>query len=453
MKNKYILILITLIGFSNILLYSNVYFRVNLSDFSKNRVNSEFSPSLSSSSSLSLKWNITWGGIESDTGRRIAVDAGGNIYVAGYTSSYGEGLSDVCLIKYNSSSILQWNKTWGGPLNDFGHDLTIDNEGNIYVTGYTHGFGVDNEDLCLIKFDSNGDIIWNETYGGSGIDKTNGVAVDSESNVYIVGQTNSFGSNYDIWLLKYNKTGHLQWNETWDGGASDYGEDIIIHSDSNILVTGYTYFGSYSEVCLINYDTTGTQLWNTTWGVINHQKGRGLAMDDSENIYITGEKYGSGYWDIFLAKFDSSGGHLWNITWGGDNEDNAADIIIDGKNYIWIAGSTKSFGAEANDVFLAQYDSTGNRLWNTTWGGSGNEMSRCLIGDSSNNIYLGGYTDSFGAGNADIFILKYLAEKPAKSAVIPFGNTYIIFLIIGSLLIIIKLIRKRQYKIKKHTHF
>lgn len=453
MRKKHIIILIILIGFSSILLYSNFYFRVNLSDIGKS---GEKSPSLSSSYSLSPKWNITWGGTDGDTGRGIAVDSDGNIYVAGYTSSYGEGLDDVCLVKYNSSGFLQWNTTWGSPLNlglndEFGYDLSIDSEGNIYVTGYTLVLG--EEDFCLIKFDSNGDIIWNETYGGSGVDRTYGITVDSESNVYMVGRTNSFGSNSDIWLLKYNNTGHFQWNVTWDSGVSDYGDDIIIHSDSSIFITGHSYFGAYSEVCLISYDTNGTQLWNTTWGVINHQKGRALAMDDDGNIYITGETYGPGYWDVFLVKFDSSGNHLWNITWGGDEDDNAADIRIDEENKIWIAGSTRSFGPKAdNDVLLIQFDSTGNRLWNTTWGGSNNEASSCLIADSSNNMYISGYTTSFGAGYGDMFILKY-STKPRKSNEIPLGNTYFFFIILGTLLLIIKLIGKKQYKIKTHRHF
>jgi hypothetical protein len=449
MKNRYSLILITIIGFSSILLYSNYYFRVNLSDISKNGGNSQFNPSLSSSCSLSLEWSITWGGTDSDTGRGIAIDADDNIYVAGYTSSYGEGLDDVCLVKYDSSGLFQWSKTWGsaanlGLNNEFGHDLTIDSEGNIYVTGYTEILG--EEDFCLIKFDSSGDIIWNETYGGVGDDRTYGIAVDSESNVYMVGQTNSFGSNNDIWLIKYNKTGHFQWNVTWDSGVSDYGDDIIIHSDSSIFITGHSYFGAYSEVCLISYDTNGNQLWNTTWGGIDYQKGRALAMDDNENIYITGSTDG----DIFLVKFDSSGNHLWNITWGGDEDDNAADIRIDEKNNIWIAGSTRSFGPPF-DVFLIQFDSTGNNLCNTTWGGSNNDGASCLIADSSNNTYISGYTASFGAGGGDLLILKYTA-KSSKSTVIPFGNTYIYFIIIGNLLIMIQLIRKRQYRIREKSN-
>ncbi|GAI21421.1 unnamed protein product, partial [marine sediment metagenome] len=120
----------------------------------------------------------TWGGSDYDNGHKIALDSSGNIYITGATASYGAGSFDVVLLKYNSSGNLQWSKIWGGPNNDTGDGIALDNLGNIYITGAT-SYETNLDDVFLLKYDSSGNLLWNKTWGGYNYFAGGGIALDS----------------------------------------------------------------------------------------------------------------------------------------------------------------------------------------------------------------------------------------------------------------------------------
>lgn len=451
MKKKYIIILILGIFLSNILLYTNLY-NINRENIKPRKDIPIYLNS--NSNSLTLEWNITWGTDQKDIGRRIANDSIGNIYLVGYTNSYSEGLDDVCLLKYDKYGNYTWNATWGGSNYDLGHDLAVDKNSDIYVTGYTDSFTVGGDDLCLVRFNENGGIIKNISYGGIATDRGEAIEVDLSSNIYIAGTTNSFGAaSNNIWVLEYNQTLDLQWNITWGLIGQNRGYDIKLDSNSNIYVLGTTNMLGSSDVCLIKFDNLGNELWNITWGSSDTEYQPSFDIDSSGNIYITGDVYGSGYWDAFLAKFDSTGVYLWNITWGGNKDDNSLDIIVDQEGDIWITGGTRSFNHGFLDVFLAKFDSSGNLLTNTTMGGFDNEAGKGITLDSSNNIIIGGYTESYGAGSDDFLLLKYKEKAPiSEPGVISFGNIYLIYLascLASIIYITIKKKLKKKEKVSK----
>ena len=426
MNKKYVFVLIFGIFLGNLLIYENLSSRRGMREVISNNPSV---PLLSSiSDSLELEWNVTRGGVNGDYCRALANDSDGNIFVVGFTNSYGEGGSDVWLIKYDKDGNFEWNITWGGADSDLGYDIAIDKNSYIYVAGYTDGFGAIQDDLCLIKFNASGKQEWNITYGGSGSEIANGISIDSSSNVYIVGTTSSFGAgSSDIWVLKYNKTGDLQWNVTWGYGSTDSGNDVILASDSEVYVVGITRLPSASDndIILIKYDSDGNQLWNVTWGGSDNEYGPYIAKDRFNNIYATGDVYSTEYRDVFLVKFDASGNQMWNNTWGGSSPDSAYGITVGNKDNIWLTGGTLSYGASKNDVFLLKYNPSGNILWNCTWGNNESEIGRGIITDFSNNIIIGGWTASYGAGNSDIFLAKYEDEfSPIINILTPLENEF-----------------------------
>jgi len=155
-------------------------------------------------------WNITWGGNVHDYGSAIGSDSLNNIYVAGSTQSFGEGSSDVCLLKFDISGNLLWNITWGGINSEIALDIAFDSSNNIYLTGRT------SSDVFLVKFDNFGIYQWNVTWGGDDVETGEGIVIDSFDNIYIAGQTDSFNlGNYDVFLLKFDNLGILKWNYTY----------------------------------------------------------------------------------------------------------------------------------------------------------------------------------------------------------------------------------------------
>ncbi len=214
-------------------------------------------PASSTNSEGDQLWNITWGGSGGDYGQNVLVGSSGNVYVSGHTDSYGKGGNDTILVKYDSSGIQLWNVTWGGVDNDYGIDVVVNSSGNVYVTGYTQSFGAGNSDMLLVKYDSSGTQLWNTTWGGVDYDYGNDVMVDFSGNIYITGQTNNSGAGlWDIILVKYNSSGIQLWNTTWGGVADDSGYGVEVDSLDNVYVTGQTNnFGAgSSDLCLVKLE-------------------------------------------------------------------------------------------------------------------------------------------------------------------------------------------------------
>ena len=350
-------------------------------------------------------WNTTWGGTGYDLGYGVAVASDG-IYIAGFTRSFGAGGEDIILVKYDSDGHQLWNTTWGGASTDMGYGVAVASDG-IYVTGHTRSYGAGGADALLIKYDSDGHQLWNTTWGGASNDYGNAVAVAGDV-VYITGYTESYGAgNQDALLITYDSDGNQLWNTTWGGPNYDYGDDVAVTSDG-VYVTGFTesYGAGGADAFLVKYDSDGHQLWNTTWGGTSYEGGKGVAVA-SDGIYVAGftRSFGAADADTLLIKYDSDGNQLWNTTWGGVGDEPGFGVAVTSDG-IYVAGGTDSYGAGGVDVLLIKFDSDGNQLWNTTWGGTGNDYSFSLA-VASDGIYVTGGTDTFGIGETDVLLVKY----------------------------------------------
>jgi hypothetical protein len=263
-------------------------------------------------SSGNFKWAGTWGAADYDYGYGVAADGSGNAYVTGYFSDTvdfdpGNGVDnhtsiasiDIFLSKFDSSGNYQWARTWGGNGGDSGLGLAVDGSGNAYATGlfqgtvdFDPGGGVDNHtdngswDAFLSKFDSSGNFTWARTWGGSGDDRSFGVALDGSGEVYTTGV---FSDTVDF----------------------DPGSGVDSHTSN----------GSW-DIFLSKLDSSGNFLWARNWGEFNGEQGSGVAADGSGNAYVTGffqgtvdfdpgtgvdDHQSNGAYDVFLSKFDSNG--------------------------------------------------------------------------------------------------------------------------------------------------
>jgi len=149
MKNRqtFLTVLILILHFYIIVQGLNTF-----SNEQDDKDNKDFIPLLSASNSGEQQWNRTWGGSQNDFGFGVAVDSSNNVYLAGRTYSFGEGLYDMALVKYDSSGVQQWNHTWGGSNWDEGRGVAVDSSNNVYLAGVTPTFGAGSADMVLVKF-------------------------------------------------------------------------------------------------------------------------------------------------------------------------------------------------------------------------------------------------------------------------------------------------------------
>ncbi len=230
-----------------------------------------------------------------DNATALAVDRAGNVYVTGTSYGGAETDDDYVTIKYdsdNSDNAPVWVRRYDGKSNgpDNATALAVDRAGNVYVTGSSCGEDND-EDYLTIKYDNEGNKLWDERYNGpgNGNDKATALAVDKAGNVYVTGvSADDIGANETSYMtIKYNRKGKRRWVRRYNGSHSD--EDgataLALDKAGNVYVTG----SSDGDYATIKYDSTGKRRW------VARYKGGGakaLAVDKAGNVYVTGESHG-----------------------------------------------------------------------------------------------------------------------------------------------------------------
>ncbi len=403
-------------------------------------------------SAQNFDWAKKMGGAGVEYSHGIAIDNGGNTYIGGtFTSTIadfnpggsggvlnnntaGNFMNDVFLAKYDVAGNFLWAKNTGGKGFDQGYNITVDGNGDIYITGafnsdtaYFNRGGSggilprigSGSNGFLAKYDGSGNFLWAKNMGGNGSCLGMGLTTDNNGNVYLTGYLSdgpidfnpggSGGSlpsrgSFDAFLAKYDGSGSFLWVKGMGAGGNDQGWSVAVDGNGNAYVTGF-----FSE--------------------------QGAFFDFYNNI---GALTSAGRSDVFLAKYDPAGNFLWSKGMGGKDDDKGYGIAADSSGNIYATGTFSSdttyfnpggsggilTRAGSEDVFLAKYDVSGNYLWAKSMGGTGSDHGNGIAVDTRGNVYVTGSFDSDTAhfnpggsggklatvGNRDIFLAKYNTE-------------------------------------------
>jgi hypothetical protein len=412
------------------------------------------------SSGNTYQWTNTIGSTGTDQAVGIIVDNSGNVYVTGaFTGTVdfnpgtgtdnktSSGGTDIFLTKYNSEGSYIWTITTGGTLDDRGSDLALDRFGNIYAVGYFEGTvdfnpgsGTDNrvsnglQDVYVAKYDINGNYQWANTFGGTGDERGDGIAVDSLGNIYATGgfqNTVDFNpgsaidnkvsaGSYDIYTTKYSQSGDYKWTNIAGAANSDRALDITVDPLGNVYTAGE--FQS-----TVDFDPSGG----------------------------TDSRVSAGGSDGFLTSYSESGGYRWTNLVSSSSNNRVNGVATDSLSNVYIAGSfggTVDFDPGAGtdnetasgfntNSFTSKYTSDGNYFWTNSVGGTAGVSGTKLVIDENNYAYATGTfsgttdfdhtsgTDSrANSGGTDIFTTKYGPDSYLGSdigtSVDPFANVY-----------------------------
>jgi predicted secreted protein len=384
-------------------------------------------------------WDKTYGGAESDTAAGETVQASdGGYAILGDTSSLGAGGSDFWLIKTDADGNMQWNKTYGGTGTEKSGDMCLTSDGGYAMSGYTTSIGAGGQDFWLVKTDAAGNMLWNMTYGGTGNEYAYHVEQTLDGGYALLGQTSSLGAGgNDFWLVKTDASGNMQWNQTYGGPGNDIGIHVLQTVEGGYALAGSTSsFGAGSnDAWLIKTDAAGNMQWNKTYGGTGMEFGQCLepTSDGGYAIACITTSFGAGSLDSWLIKLDSSGNIEWNMTYGGPESDAPTHFIQTEDEGYAIVGFT-TVGSDQN-ASLIKTDAFGNMEWNQTYGGTGTEIAYALLKTNDGYYLLTINTNSFGAGNNDIWLVS----------VVPEGLTIGVMLLLSTVAAIvgIRILRKR----------
>ena len=204
-------------------------------------------------------WTKTYGGSGGDFLRDVHQTSDSGYILVAETLSFGVGQHDIYLVKTDERGNILWSKTYGGGSSDYGYSVTQTTDGGYIIAGYTKSFGAGMSDVLLVKIDGSGDISWAKTYGGSSSDYGYSVLQTSDGGYIVAGYTESYGLAGDVYLVKTDSNGNHQWSRTFGGAGKDLSWSVQQSADGGFIITGYTTsFGSGNQdVYLIKTDELG----------------------------------------------------------------------------------------------------------------------------------------------------------------------------------------------------
>lgn len=405
-------------------------------------------------------WSTYLGGSKWDGAFGVAVDSQGFVYITGDTESSGwlsggydktrGGNSDGFVMKFTSTGEHVWSTYIGGSGWDEAYTVAVDNDGNVYVTGYTESAGWvsggydttfnGESDGFVVKLSSTGQHLWSTYLGGNDDDYGGSLTIDDAGNVYVTGTTESAGwvsGGYDVthggdedaFVVKLSSSGQHIWSTYLGGIEDETGYSIALDSQGNILVTGQTEsagwvsggyddtLGGEEDAYVVKLNSDGQHLWSTYVGGNLDDEGFAIRVDQDNNVFLAGvtessgwvsggfdTSYNGGEADIFVLKLTSSGEHLWSTYLGGSMYEDAQAMALDSDGNIFIVGYTQStgwtqggydttFNGDA-DAFVAMLDTQGEHVWSTYMGGTNFDYATAVAIDPSNNLYVVGVTSS-----------------------------------------------------------
>jgi len=358
-----------------------------------------------------VRFTKTYGGTDYDFAYSVQQTPDGGYILAGLTRSFGAGFYDAFLVKTDASGNVQWAKTYGGTDDDFASSIRQTSDGGYIVAGYTNSFGAGSDDIFLIKTDASGNIIWAKTFGGTSYDFASSIRQTSDGGYIVAGYTASFGAgSYDIFLIKTDANGNVQWAKTYGGTDDDFAYSVQQTSDGGYILAGETNsFGAgFYDIFLIKTDANGNIIWAKTYGGTGDDVAYSVQQTSDGGYIVAGYTYsfGAGSIDAFLVKTDANGNIIWAKTFGGTSYDLAYSVQQTSDGGYIVAGYTYSFGAGYYDIFLIKTDANGNAIWAKTYGGTDYDWASSVQQTSDGGYIVTGYTASFGAGWSDAFLVK-----------------------------------------------
>jgi hypothetical protein len=352
-----------------------------------------------------------FGGPGNESAYAIAETPGGNVVAAGYTDSYGAGSTDAYVIRLYPDWQLDWEKTFGMSSYDGARALLTTSDGGYAVAGYTYSFVTRSSDVLLAKTDASGSPAWQKSYGGPSAQGGHAVARAPDEGYLVAGYAAAVGTGVnDVYAIKIDSAGNSIWNKTYGGTEVDEGHAVCPASGGGYIIIGDTYsFGAgSSDVYMLKIDEDGGLQWQKTFGGSADERGSAVAPTRGGGYIIAGRTFstGAGLFDMYLVKTDAAGNLTWQKTYGGSSSDEACAVVQTADGGYAVAGFTDSYGAGNFDVYLVKTDASGNKLWQKTYGGAQDDGANCLQVRSDGGFILAGWTSSSGHGGDDVYLLR-----------------------------------------------
>ena len=360
-----------------------------------------------------LIWAQIYGGTGYDEGRAIALTDDGGFIITGETESFGAYREDIILVKTDANGDTIWVRTYGTEGDDCGQEVIQTNDGGFLIGGAVDITAYELEmDFLVMKVDENGDSLWSYTYDGGEIDCAYGLVELEDGSLIAAGvEDGSFtGGSGDVLMVKFDSQGNFIWQRTYDNHERDCAYDVALTEDGHLILGGSTVEDPYApggHIMLMKTDLEGNLIWLQDFGF-----GVSFTVEETNDggYVVSGytNNYGPGSEDLFLLKTDLDGDLQWIKMWGScyANIGRGALELVDGGFIIYGSDFVPS-PINAHYGYLVRTDDSGNTIGTYTYeNGSYNYFYDATRTDA-NNVVLTGMTSAPGGGYPDINLVEF----------------------------------------------
>ncbi|MDR2354344.1 MAG: T9SS C-terminal target domain-containing protein [Deltaproteobacteria bacterium] len=406
-----------------------------------------------------IEWQRSFGGSRYDDTTAIQRTSDGNYIMVGLSQSKdgdltsNQGMDDLWVVKFNQSGKILWQKSTGGFKVEYPKSVIETSDRGFLLAGTKHAYGSFgpgfNLDYWIIRLDIKGNILWEKTFGGTRIDSASAARETYDGGFIVVGDSWSsdgdvkvnYGRN-DIWVIKLDQLGNLQWEKSLGGSNDDFPNSIIITPDQGYLISG-TSESNDGDVkgnlggrgaWLIKLSEQGNIQWAKTYGGTRGDYSNDMQPTSDGGYIFVGHSYSSdgdvtknqGDSDVWIVKLDSQGKITWQKTYGGNDSDLAYSVQETMNGGYIVAGKSKSKDGDVTgnhgnyDYWLVRVDSQGNLEWQKSFGGSEfDEVKTILMAFDGGFIVIGSSNSKNGDvkgnhGEEDIWVIKLRPQANEK---------------------------------------
>ena len=356
-----------------------------------------------------ITFQRTYDGLLDESGESVQQTTDGGYIICGSTTNIVVE-SYVYVIKTNSQGDTMWTKTFGSGGGDYSYSAQQTSDAGYIIAGVTESLGAGGWDMRLIKTDSRGDTLWTKTYGGTSADFGLSAQQTTDGGYVVAGYTGSFGSgSFDFYLVKTSASGDTLWTKTYGDTSDDRGRSVQQTADGGYIVGGYTksFDTASRDVYLVKTDAQGDTEWTRTYGGTEPDEAGSVRQTADSGFIVVGTTYSwARVWDIYLVKTNPRGDTQWTKTYGGADTDWGYSVQQTADSGFIITGYTHSFGAGGADVYLIKTNASGDTLWTRTFGDTGSDIGYSVQQTMDGGYVVVGRTYRVGAANFDVYLIK-----------------------------------------------
>jgi hypothetical protein len=376
-----------------------------------------------------ITWDKTFGGSSDDMGFSIIQTENGGYAIAGYAifpriekkSDWRSKLGyiilekskrqDFWIIKLDKNGNMEWDEIFGEEMTDVARSIIQTKDAGYAVAGSIWTKYARKQDFWLIKLGENGNKEWEATFNKDKDDIAYSIIQTKDGGYTIAGGTGRRNwGEVNCWVIKLDAKGNVEWDNDFGGIGWDEINSIIQIKDGGFIAAGSTWSkgAGRGDVCVAKIDKRGYLVWIKTFGGSDYDEARSIIQTDDENYAIAGFTVSEDTEDrnVWVIKLDKKGNKIWDKTLGGTSEEWANSIVqTEDKGYM-VAGWTKSMGAGKTDAWIIKLNKRGDLVWDRTFGGSEDDEAHSIIQTEDGGYAVAGWTESKGAGNADVWVIK-----------------------------------------------